>query len=194
MGTRNLTAVFIDGEYKVAQYGQWDGYPAGQGRAALEFLHDVDLDRFKAAVRNCSWLDDGDVTKLWQDLTGRTDGWATMEESDRFRDRYPELHRDTGAKILDLVYQANGLKLQNHIEFAADGLFCEWAYVIDLDAGTFEVYSGFQTDDCEGRFKDMDTGGEYRPVSLLWSFDFDNLLSVSEFMQLAEEEEEEDAA
>ena len=28
MGTRNLTCVFKDGEYKVAQYGQWDGYPS----------------------------------------------------------------------------------------------------------------------------------------------------------------------
>lgn len=25
MGTRNLTAVYLDGQYKVAQYGQWDG-------------------------------------------------------------------------------------------------------------------------------------------------------------------------
>lgn len=23
MGTRNLTAVYLDGQYKVAQYGQW---------------------------------------------------------------------------------------------------------------------------------------------------------------------------
>lgn len=25
MGTRNLTIVYSNGEYKVAQYGQWDG-------------------------------------------------------------------------------------------------------------------------------------------------------------------------
>lgn len=31
MGTRNLTAVYLDGQYKVAQYGQWDGYPEGRG-------------------------------------------------------------------------------------------------------------------------------------------------------------------
>jgi hypothetical protein len=31
MGTRNLIAVFFDGEYRVAQYSQWDGYPEGQG-------------------------------------------------------------------------------------------------------------------------------------------------------------------
>lgn len=41
MGTRNLTMV-IDrkGEIKVAQYGQWDGYPSGQGATILEFAKD----------------------------------------------------------------------------------------------------------------------------------------------------------
>ena len=38
MGTRNLTIVYVDGEYKVAQYGQWDGYPEGQGATCLDFL------------------------------------------------------------------------------------------------------------------------------------------------------------
>lgn len=41
MGTRHLTAVFVDGEYKVAQYGQWDGYPEGQGLTCLEFARSV---------------------------------------------------------------------------------------------------------------------------------------------------------
>ena len=38
MGTRNLTCVFVNGEYKVAQYCQWDGYPSGQGLTILNFL------------------------------------------------------------------------------------------------------------------------------------------------------------
>jgi hypothetical protein len=38
MGTRHLIAAKIDGVYKLAQYGQWDGYPDGQGVAVLDFL------------------------------------------------------------------------------------------------------------------------------------------------------------
>ena len=41
MGTRNLTIVKHNGEYKVAQYGQWDGYPEGQGVMALEFARRI---------------------------------------------------------------------------------------------------------------------------------------------------------
>ena len=37
MGTRHLIAVMADGKYQVAQYGQWDGYPSGQGVSVLTF-------------------------------------------------------------------------------------------------------------------------------------------------------------
>ena len=37
MTTRSLTAVKINGEYKIAQYGYYDGYPSGQGVTILKF-------------------------------------------------------------------------------------------------------------------------------------------------------------
>lgn len=40
MGTRNLVAVQIDGQYKIAQYGQWGGYLEGKGVDVLTFLRD----------------------------------------------------------------------------------------------------------------------------------------------------------
>lgn len=38
MGTRNLTCVVKNNKYVVAQYGQWDGYPTGQGQTIVEFI------------------------------------------------------------------------------------------------------------------------------------------------------------
>lgn len=43
MGTRNLTIVHSNGEYKVAQYGQWDGYPEGLGVQLLKYLKGIIL-------------------------------------------------------------------------------------------------------------------------------------------------------
>ena len=44
MGTRNLTMVIDQkGKKKVAQYGQWDGYPSGVGANVLKFLENKEL-------------------------------------------------------------------------------------------------------------------------------------------------------
>ena len=52
MGTRNITSVILNGEQKVCQYCQWDGYPTWAGARILEFLKDCDFEQFKKALDN----------------------------------------------------------------------------------------------------------------------------------------------
>ena len=56
MGTRNLTMVIDqEGEVKVAQYGQWDGYPSGVGVGIVSFLKNETLfESFKKNVWHCA--------------------------------------------------------------------------------------------------------------------------------------------
>ena len=42
MGTRHLILVWYKGKWQIAQYGQWDGYPEGQGSTVLKFLTNRD--------------------------------------------------------------------------------------------------------------------------------------------------------
>ena len=58
MGTRNLSCAYMDGEFKVAQYGQWDGYPEGQGLTILEFLRSTDLNEFKNVLNEVKFVND----------------------------------------------------------------------------------------------------------------------------------------
>ena len=147
MGTRNLVAVYIDGEYKVAQYGQWDGYPDGQGLTALEFLLSSDMELFKEKVRLCRWITQEEYEETWASIGVdiKANNWMVdIETGYKHKEKYPEHSRDTGAKILELIYTSvNGVALGNSIDFAHDGLSCEWGYVIDFDKNTFEVFKGF---------------------------------------------------
>lgn len=137
MGTRHLIAVKLDGQYQIAQYGQWDGHPSGQGADVLDFLGKWDRPTFEAKLRAAHWMTDAD----YQTNNAR----IKRENIVDWQRIWPELSRDTGAKILQLVQDAEpGIKLRNQIDFAANSLMCEWGYVIDLDANTLEIFKGFQ--------------------------------------------------
>src|SRR5271165_3504362 len=133
MGTRNLTVVISKGVHRVAQYGQWDGYPTGQGDTIAYFIQNkLDLPKFKQAVEECTFLSEEETKKRWKEAGADNSGWVGMDVSARFTKKYPQLSRDVGAGILELI-QNGTRELVDSIEFAADSLFCEYAYVVNLD-------------------------------------------------------------
>lgn len=142
MGTRNLTIVKLGGKVKVAQYCQWDGYPTGQGETISEFIREkLDLRKFKAKVKALQFATDEEVESLWKSC-GAKGEFVTMDISETFEKKYPQFHRNTGADVLQLIQDGKVDKLTNSIDFLKDGLFCEYAYEIDLDAKKVKVYTG----------------------------------------------------
>jgi hypothetical protein len=139
MGTRNLTIIKIDNEIKVAQYGQWDGYPTGQGKTIAKFFsqYGQNIDEFKTKVRNLRWLSKKEHNAILKKYT--TKGWMTIDQGNKFNRYYPHLTRDNGAKILFYIMNKKIKGLINNIDFLKDGLFCEWAYEIDLDNNIITV-------------------------------------------------------
>lgn len=194
MGTRHLIAVVVDGEYKVAQYGQWDGYPKGQGVVILNFLREHSLEVLTTKVRQCKYLPEKTINALWKKY-GAVDGSISLDKAEKMKKDYPELSRDTGAKILDLIYSSKkGLGLEDSLDFAKDSLYCEWAYVIDLDKRTFEVYKGFNKKPVNKseRFQSEPQKGkeeQYYPVRLVQTFSLDKLPPVEEFKAALKVEE-----
>lgn len=148
MGTRNLTVVVSNGTHKVAQYCQWDGYPAGQGATVLEFLTKLvkkrKIKEFKNAVgTRTRFIDRDEANKIYENYFGPDSGLVPYDKYEQFEKVCPSLHRNTGARILQLIFdQKNEVLLEDEIEFAKDGLFCEWMYVVDLDRKVLEVYKG----------------------------------------------------
>jgi hypothetical protein len=214
MGTRNLTMVISKSETKVAQYGQWDGYPSGQGANILNFLKVLGTDE-KAREellnehKESGWARDNakqflklknlsieNFKENLESISFFTEEELNIinEDSENAFQQRPYLSRNTASEILWEISKGNVDKLVNHENFAEDSLFCEWAYVIDLDKNTFEVYQGFNTtpiDETERFFYLQKEEGEYKPVTLLKSYDLNNLPTIEEFVELDEEEEDE---
>jgi hypothetical protein len=101
------------------------------------------------------------------------------------------LSRDIGGKILESIAEATDdeILLRDSIGFAGDSLFCEYAYVIDLDKNTLEVFKGFNKSelDPEERFSSAKCDHEeYKPVKLVHSFPLDSLPTEDEFFEILE--------
>jgi hypothetical protein len=199
MGTRNLTCVFIDGGYKVAQYGQWDGYPSGQGLVVLRFARDLmEADLFKTAVRNCRYGSAEEIKLLWEKAGADGLGLVSIEVSEKFKKQFPHLYRDGAAKVLEHIQNTpSGLVLRNSLEFAGDSMFCEWAYVLDLDAGKLEVFKGFNQEPltrCDRFYDQPKQHKDYYQVRLFQTFDLAALPTNDEFVAACAEPAEEEAA
>ena len=195
MGTRNLTCVYVNGIYKVAQYGQWDGYPEGAGITCLHFLQMICekqniLDRFLYKVKQMKFLSDKDVDIIIDGCKANNVSW---------QDYVPEFCRDTGADILNLIDDEKiRYGLVNNINFAADSLMCEWCYVIDFDKNVFEVYEGFNKEPLteNDRFNylkipEYNIENKYYPVKLVASWDLRSLPTDEEFLETFKEKADE---
>lgn len=203
MGTRNLSAAVIDGEYRVAKYCQWDGYPSGVGVDILNALTTYDLVELKNRIKkNSAFISNEKTILLYEDLGIFSDsGFISYEDSKRFSKKYPLLDRDTNLSDVFAqhmkINEDQPIYTKNSIDFAKDSLFCEWAYVVDFDKNTFEVYEGFNTDTPlteadrfyianEEDFYTSFDGTKYQPVRLAHSWSLDDLPSKEEFLNVLE--------
>lgn len=191
MGTRNLTIVYMDGEYKVAQYGQFDGYPEGQGLTCLNFLRDeMNESLFRERLKKVRFGTDEEINLIFKSFGAGDDGLINYKDYDRLGEAYPALHRSTAAEILSLIQSGSAQMLVNDISFAADNS-CEWAYVIDLDKRTFEVYSCYDvrpyTED--DRFNFL---ARKQVLKLVSSWSIDDLPTENEFLKQTSSEDDEE--
>lgn len=177
MGTRHLICIVQNQEYRLAQYGQWDGYPSGQGADIAAFLHSCDLDRFKHYVALAAPVTEEELRALWKEA-GAIGDMVTMDVSDRFKEKHPQLSRDSGAQTLQYIQGGGRMVPPLSTDFAADSLFCEWAYVINLDTDELEIYKGFNKKPLgpHERFYPLQKeSDEYYPVSLVKALSFQEI-------------------
>jgi hypothetical protein len=197
MGTRGITIVILGGEPVVAQYGQWDHYPSGQGITCLEFLQKGILDKLREKLKCCHFVTDDEQKRIEEfcKSIGCENGWMSGEQAKLYDEKFPYFSRNHGSNILNVIADSvdESILLHDQRDFAYDSLFCEYGYVIDLDKNTFEVFEGFSKkpiEKSERFYKPKSKDTEYYPIRLMKSYDLNNLPTAEEFLADLEPKEE----
>ena len=184
MGTRGMIGIQAGGRV-VGTYNHYDSYPSwlGATMAREGIALAGDRERVAEQVAALRLVDEAEQPTPEERavFTGSHD-----ENVSTGADWYAVLRGLQGSikAYLDAGVMPDGLA------FASDSLFCEWAYIVDLDAGTLEVYKGLQqAPPTAGRFagpcEPPATG--YYPVNLVRTLSLSDLAqnprSIGKIMQ-----------
>jgi len=175
MGTRNLTKVIDkNGITRVAQYGQWDGYPSGQGASMLSFISEYKMiDKIEQSLVKCRFVSEGEMGAAY-DVYSDEPKWEELRnDPNGYTLAFPSFSRDTCTDILKvIVYSNEEVILWDESEFEKDDLFCEGVYALNYQTKQFiSIYGGKTV-----------------------SFDFDKLPTLEEYLKAFESEEVEQDA
>lgn len=149
MGTRGLVGFRVD-DTDFLSYQQFDSYPSGVGQQVLDelkgLLTDFQISELRDRVRGIRLVNEHDepteeeqkqYMATWENVSNGNDWYSFLRECQG----HIRMWYDTGMMI-------------DSKEFIKDSLFCEWAYIVNLDTLKLEIYQGFQTKPTKnGRYK-----------------------------------------
>lgn len=169
MGTRNLTKVIDqEGNVRVAQYGQFDGYPAGQGANIVDFLSEYHaLATINASLTKCKFISGDEVSAVYDAYNDDPKFDSIKDKPNGFRYAYPSLDRTIAGDILKVIaYSNNEVLLYDDSDFENDTLMCEGVFTIDYQTSLFTT--------------------RYHDKTRSWSFE--ELPTVEEYIKSFEDE------
>ena len=143
MSSSGMIAIVQGGEFRLAQHCQYDSTLRGHGHAILGFLQACDIERFRKICERLVPVTEDGVRELDRKMGLDPDRGSTTEaDYDLWMRRFPETHFATGSQILYMLYYQRTRRASVTPRFAGDGLFCEWAFVIDFDRNSYDLYVG----------------------------------------------------
>lgn len=198
MGTRGLMAFAHNGEVK-AMYNHWDSYPTGLGEAMVKWTLNQHGD-FSGAIELFDRLEAVDESEApTEDQKLALLRYMNLNVSTQSSDDWYSLLRETQGDPTEALKAGFFV---DFFDFGKDSLFCEFAYVADLDRKVLEVYKGFVNEPhAEGRWaQGLDaeptligaSRDKYFPIRLLTTYPFADLTTdTMEALETKLDEEDE---
>jgi len=186
MSTRGSYGFKLDGKYYLA-YNHHDSYPEGLGQQILDFISYLKLKTNKIIKNNLQRLEEQEIlniinAKLKECINNfiifENDGSEISEKFYRERKSYDTLYEYLVA-LYDKECPENRWLLEN--DFIKDSLFCEYAYIINVDNGTLDLYNGGQKEPQEGNPFGIECNKDkYYPCAVVGSIKFKDIDKIKD--------------
>lgn len=163
MGTRGAFGFQINNEVK-AIYNKYDSYPEDYGVKILHLIKTLGLKKTRLLGNNLCLKAESDLSP------------SVSSRISKLTDKESVLRYLTNSKRPIYI---------DDTSFLQDSLFCEWAYLINIDNNTLDVYRGLQKkltqDNILGTTPTQKSNTTYYPVAKLISFSLSKLPSIKTF-------------
>jgi hypothetical protein len=160
MGTRGLYGIRKNGVDKTT-YNHYDSYPEVLGEDIVGFIKTTTIEEMNRIYDKIEMVNDSFVPS-----DAELVAWKLTDKIGEKFDWYSFLREFQGN--LD-AYKGDLKYMMDDSDFILESLFCEWAYIINLDHNVLEIYKGFQTKPNDGRYVKKKEG-EYYPCKLVATF------------------------
>lgn len=198
MGTRGLYGLRKNGIDKTS-YNHFDSYPEGLGNDILKFIKNHSVKEMNDFYDRIIMVDESSTPTAEEIANCKNNGSINLTVSSRSVDDWYCLLRELQGD-LESLYKCEFAYMTDGQDFIKDSLFCEYAYIINLDTNMLEFYRGFQHSPQEGnRYGEEPLPNEYPidayyPCALIAEIPIDYIKEksadeiIAEFMIEDEEE------
>lgn len=178
MGTKGAFGLYRNGQTK-ATYNHYDSYPSELGEDIVFSIAKASLKKLNNTFDNIVLVRDNS-----QPIKEQIEECAKVVDVGDNKEWYWILRDAQGD--LD-VYVKKGLKYMiDGQSFLKDSLFCEWAYIINLDDNVLEVYKGFQELPDYNRYYDASLmNDKYKNCKLIAKIKLDDIMKMGEMLSKA---------
>lgn len=192
MGTRGLYGIRKNNIDKTT-YNHFDSYPEGLGADMLKFIRKHSNAALNEFYDNIIMVAPDAIPTKEEIAHCAEYGFINLTVSNQSTQDWYCLLRETQGN-LEILFECDYPYMIDNRDFIKDSLFCEYAYIINLDTNVLEYYEGFQTTPQAGNRYGVKEDRGYYPCKRIAEIPLDvikNARSVEdiihEFMRTYEE-------
>lgn len=184
MGTRGAIGFYKKGITKVT-YNHYDSYPESLGVNILSELEGVSISDLNKCFKNLKLIND-DKKPTKSEIKKYSEYADTSVGNEGMRNttinHYYQLFRKIQGTLKPFILGKVNLMIDSK-NFLKDSLFCEWAYIVNLDINNFEVWKGYQQTPQKGNRYGEESDDGYYPVKLIKTYSLNNLPEQEVFIK-----------